>query len=89
MTENAAPKKIIMYSTTFCGDCIRAKSFFKKNNVEYINIPLEGNEEAIEFVMKVNKGYRSVPTIIFPDGSILVEPSNRELKEKIEALHLE
>jgi len=82
------PEIITMYTTEYCGDCLRAKTFFDKNNIEYIKIPLEGNEVATEFVTKLNNGYRSVPTIIFPDGSILVEPSNSELKEKINSLNL-
>ena len=85
-TTNNTPQKITMYTTEYCGDCIRAKAFFEANNIEYIKISLEGNEEATNFVMKINNGYRSVPTIIFPDGSILVEPNNRELKEKISSL---
>jgi glutaredoxin len=36
--------------------------------------------------MKVNRGYRSVPTILFPDGSVLVEPSTRDLAQKVAAL---
>jgi mycoredoxin len=43
---------------------------------------LEGNEEATEFVLNVNHGNRSVPTIIFPDGSVLVEPGFAELNKK-------
>jgi len=45
-------------------------------------VGLEGNSEATEFVLEVNNGYRSVPTIVFPDGSILVEPNWEELKAK-------
>jgi len=45
-------------------------------------VGLEGNKDAIEFVTQINNGYRSVPTIIFPDGSILVEPSTHELRAK-------
>jgi mycoredoxin len=45
-------------------------------------VGLEGNAEATEFVVKVNNGNRSVPTIVFPDGSILVEPDWEELKAK-------
>jgi len=48
-------------------------------------VGLEGDEQATEFVLQVNKGYRSVPTIIFPDGSILVEPNWDELNSKISA----
>ena len=75
--------QIVMYTTEYCSDCHRAKAFFKANKVDYLQVNLEGNEEATEFVINVNNGSRSVPTIIFPDGSVLVEPSWEELREKI------
>jgi len=62
---------------------MRAKKFFEVNNIPHLRIGLEGNEEATQFVMQVNNGFRSVPTIIFPDGSILVEPDWEELRAKI------
>lgn len=71
-----------MYSTETCSDCHRAKAFFENNGIKYLRIDLDGNEEAAEFVMNVNDGHRSVPTIIFPDGSVLVEPSWEELRNK-------
>lgn len=77
------PSQIVMYATEYCSDCIRAKAFFEANNIEYLRVSLEGNQKAVEFVMSINNGYRSVPTIIFPDGSVLVEPSLKELGEKI------
>ena len=80
-----APAQIVMYTTEYCADCLRAKKFFEANNIPHIRVGLEGNEEATEFVIRVNNGYRSVPTIIFPDGSILVEPSWEELKLKFTA----
>lgn len=76
------PTKIVMFSTQYCSDCMRAKAFFEANDIPYVRVLIEGNREATEFVMKMNNGYRSVPTIIFPDGSVLVEPSWQELKEK-------
>jgi mycoredoxin len=76
------PSQIVMYVTEYCPDCHRAKKFFEAHNIPYLRINLEGNAEATEFVMQVNHGYRSVPTIIFPDGSILVEPGWEELKQK-------
>ena len=76
------PDQIVMYTTQFCSDCLRAKKFFEANKISYLQVGLEGNLEATEFVMEVNNGNRSVPTIIFPDGSILVEPSWEELKQK-------
>jgi mycoredoxin len=76
------PTQIVMYTTEYCSDCLRAKKFFEENNIQYERVGLENNQDATEFVTQVNRGYRSVPTIIFPDGSILVEPSWEELKSK-------
>ncbi len=79
---NMLPSQIVMYTIQYCSDCRRAKAFFETHKISYLNVNLEGNEEAIEFIKTVNKGYRSVPTIIFPDGSILVEPSWDQLEAK-------
>lgn len=76
------PTQIVMYATEYCSDCMRARKFFEANNIPYLRIGLEDNQEATEFVMQVNNGNRSVPTIIFPDGSVLVEPDWEELKQK-------
>lgn len=77
------PAQIVMYTTAYCSDCLRAKKFFELNKIPHLLIGLEGNAEATDFVMKINNGYKSVPTIVFPDGSILVEPNWEELKAKI------
>ncbi len=76
------PSQIVMYTTRFCPDCMRARKFFEANNIPYLHVGLEGNPQATEFVVQVNNGSRSVPTIIFPDGSMLVEPGWEELKQK-------
>ena len=76
------PAIITMFTTQYCSDCRRAKAFFEANDIAYIPVSIEGNHEATEFVMKMNNGYKSVPTIVFPDGTVLVEPSWQELKEK-------
>lgn len=80
--------KIIVYSTPWCSDCRRAKRFMDLRGVAYDEVDIERNPEAVDFVEKINRGYRSVPTIVFPDGSILVEPSNAALAEKLSALDL-
>ena len=76
------PSQIVMYATQYCSDCMRAKKFLESNNIPHLQVGLEGNSEATEFVIKVNNGYRSVPTIVFPDGTVLVEPNWEELKAK-------
>ncbi len=77
------PSQIVMYTTKVCADCIRAKAFFEANKISYLQIAIEGDEEATRFVTEINKGYHSVPTIVFPDGAILVEPSWEELRRKL------
>lgn len=74
--------EIIMYTTQWCGDCRRAKRFFNEYGISYTEIDIEQRPEAIAEVEKLNRGMRSVPTILFADGSVLVEPSYQQLAEK-------
>ena len=68
-----------VYGTTWCGDCIMAKRLLDRLNVPYEWIDISGDADAIAYVESINGGYRSVPTILFPNGSTLTEPSGREL----------
>ncbi len=76
-------KDILIYSTTWCSDCKRAKKFFGEQRIAYVNIDIEENPEHVAVVEKINNGMRIVPTIVFPDGTILSEPSNADLAEKL------
>ena len=78
--------EIKVYGTTWCPDCFRAKQVFERLKVSYTWINIETDASALEYVRKVNKGYQSVPTIVFPDGSILIEPGNKQLEEKLAGL---
>jgi mycoredoxin len=80
--------KIQMYGTQWCPDCLRAKRFFQQHNIVFDWIDIEKDEKAADYVEKVNGGYKSVPTIVFPDGSTLVEPDNGALQKKMDALKL-
>lgn len=75
--------KIVMYSTNWCSDCHRAKYLLDEYGITYENIDVEQSEDGMAFVKEVNGGRRVVPTILFPDGSILVEPSNKVLADKV------
>ncbi|MGE5073578.1 MAG: glutaredoxin family protein [Anaerolineae bacterium] len=77
------PKQIVMYTTKYCADCVRAKAFFDANGITYLTIPIEGDEDATRFVTEVNRGMHSVPTIVFPDGDVLVEPGWADLRKKL------
>jgi len=81
--EQKKSDQIVVYSTVWCPDCKRAKQFFGEQRVPYVNVDIEQDAEAMAFVEEVNSGKRIIPTIVFPDGSRLVEPSNAELAEKL------
>lgn len=74
---------IIVYGTTWCGDCRRARRFLQNHQIDFQWINIDQDREAEAYVREVNHGNRSVPTIVFPDGSILVEPSNLKLAKKL------
>ena len=76
------PQQIVMYSVEWCPDCRRAKFLFKRKKIDVMEVDVNADKKAEEFVKGLNNGYRSVPTIILPDGSIVVEPSAEELEAK-------
>jgi glutaredoxin-like protein len=79
---------IVVYGADWCGDCRRAKRFFTQHGIPFEWIDVDTDRQAEEYVIQVNRGMRSIPTIVFEDGSILVEPSVEELTEKLGELTL-
>jgi thioredoxin reductase (NADPH) len=77
-------KHIIVYGTTWCPDCKRAKQFLGEHRIHYDWVDVDKDADALVYVEEVNRGRRIIPTIVFPDGTILVEPSNAELAEKLD-----
>ncbi|MBN1400029.1 MAG: FAD-dependent oxidoreductase [Anaerolineae bacterium] len=74
---------IIVYGTTWCPDCRRAKHFLGEHRIHYHWIDIEQDDQAMERVRELNQGRRMIPTILFPDNSIMVEPSNAELAKRL------
>jgi len=74
---------IIIYGVNWCWDSRRARRFFDKNKISYTFINIDKDKRGEQFVLEANDGLRSVPTIVFNDGSILVEPSTSELTNKL------
>ena len=77
------PEGIVLYGTAWCPDCRRAKMFFGEQRVPYSYIDIEQDPAGMATVERINHGKHIIPTIIFPDGSLLVEPSNAQLAEKL------
>jgi mycoredoxin len=78
-----SPKTIVTYSKSWCPDCRRAHKIIVDSEIPFIDIDIANDNKAREFVRQINHGNESVPTIIFPDGSILVEPQNSILREQL------
>ncbi len=75
--------EILVYGTTWCPDCIRARRLLEARGVRYRWVDIDEDREGRRFVEQVNGGKRSVPTIVFPEGDILVEPSNATLAARL------
>ncbi len=80
--EQTAPE-IVVYGTSWCPDCRRSKQFLGEQRIPYRWVDIEHDAQAMAYVEQVNQGGRSVPTIVFPDGETLVEPTNAELARKL------
>ncbi len=79
---NATPE-ITIYGTSWCGGSRRARLWFDQQHIPYRWIDIDGNEKAAQYVESLAGGFRSVPTIVWPDGSFLVEPSIEALAKKL------
>ena len=78
--------EITMYGADWCGDCRRSKRLLEDLDIQITHIDVEADESAAVKVIEINGGAKSIPVIVFPDGSHLTEPSDIELKSKLVAL---
>lgn len=75
--------KVKVYGTDSCGDCRRAKQYLDESGIVYNWVDIEAHPDEIETVMSYNDGRKTIPVVVFPDGSYLTEPSNAELAAKL------
>ncbi len=76
------PDTITMYGADWCGDCIRAKSFFDANEMAFDYVDLVEHPHETDVVLEHNGGVRKIPLVLYPDGSFQIEPTNDELEAK-------
>jgi mycoredoxin len=74
---------VTMYSTTWCGYCRRLKGQMDRAGIAYTEINIEQDPESADFVEKANGGNQTVPTVLFPDGSTLTNPSLAQVQAKV------
>jgi glutaredoxin-like protein len=80
--------QITLYGADWCGDCRRSKRLLASLNIEYTLVDVEHDESAADKVKEINGGAQSIPVIVFSDGTHLTEPSDIDLKAKLEALKI-
>ncbi len=74
---------IIVYGAPWCPDCKRSKKFLAEHRVPYDWVDIDADHDGLRRVEEIQHGGRSIPTIVFPDGSTLVEPSDEALARKL------
>ena len=85
-TISQPPSHIVVYATPYCGDTRRARRVLDELQMPYEFVDIRQDPQAARLVEEINQGYRSSPTIVFPDGSVLVEPSDGALRAKLQGL---
>lgn len=74
-----------MYTTSWCGYCVRLKSQLQREGIPFAEVNIETDPDAADLVMSVNGGNRTVPTVVFPDGTALTNPSINQVKDQLAA----
>ncbi len=81
-------QSVTMYSTPWCGFCRRLKSQLAREGIHITEINIEQDPAAADYVMSVNGGNQTVPTVVFPDGTALTNPSAAQVRERLKGLTL-
>lgn len=82
-TSEIPQQPLTMYTTTWCGYCRRLKSQLDAAGIDYSEVDVEQVPDAAAFVESVNDGNRTVPTVVFPDGSAATNPSLAQVRERL------
>ena len=74
---------LTMYTTSWCGYCVRLKDGLNRAGIDFLEVDIEQDEAAANVVVRANGGNRTVPTLVFADGSALTNPSVEQVKSKL------
>ena len=75
--------QVIMYTTSWCGYCRNLKRQLAREGIELAEVDIEHDRAAADYVMSVNGGNQTVPTLLFPDGTALVNPSAAQVRARL------
>ena len=79
----ALTQKVTLFTTTWCGYCVRLKSQLEREGIDYVEVDIESDPEAAALVAKANDGDLTVPTLVFADGSTLSNPSIAQVSQRL------
>jgi mycoredoxin len=74
---------VTMYTTDWCGYCVRLKKLMEREGIAFAEVNIEHDAQAADLVMQANGGNRTVPTLLFSDGSALTNPSIDQVKAQL------
>ncbi len=77
---------VTVFSTAWCGFCRRLKAQLERDGIEVTEVDIERDPAAADFVMSVNGGNQTVPTVMFADGTALTNPSAAQVRERLHEL---
>jgi mycoredoxin len=83
MTASPDAHQVTMYTTTWCGYCVRLKRLMALEGIQFAEVDIEVDARAADLVMAANGGNRTVPTLVFPDGTALTNPSIEQVKAQL------
>ena len=84
--ETRVWEPVVMYTTPWCGFCRRLKTQLAREGIEVTEVDIERDPAAADYVMSVNGGHQTVPTVVFPDGTALTNPSAAQVREHLRDL---
>ena len=74
---------VTMFTTQWCGYCVRLKKMMQREGIEFAEVDIENDDAAADLVMQANGGNRTVPTLVFADGTALTNPSIDQVKAQL------
>jgi mycoredoxin len=74
---------VTMFTTQWCGYCVRLKKLMQREGIEFAEVDIENDAAAADLVMQANGGNRTVPTLLFADGTALTNPSIDQVKSQL------
>ena len=77
---------VTMFTTQWCGYCVRLKKMMQREGIEFAEVDIEHDDAAADLVMQANGGNRTVPTLVFRDGTALTNPSIDQVKSQLDRL---